>query len=341
MPPTAAPTPTETEATAPYDLHEWGLLSVTRSSVELAAGPNARRMRPDPMELTVDKPVVYVHTDAPSAFALRVHLGAGYQTAERWPEHAGPLHWHVHATGAPCGADRSPYPAECTNTDGYCEALELPRYETAGASCLHVGATKAPLLFYRLRAADRTVADRLPVTQESAGFRARRATVAYRVHWRQGVGHAIRIPLGDTTTAPPDGPEGLDEVIAWLRTEMTERGLDAEERGAFERAWWGALFGADLAPSDDSAATDHPVRAADVRPADRQAADEDGDDGVVADETVLDNLTADVPRAPGAPQYDDVLLYWLEDAEIDAIARLEATPAPRTTRRAFLVRHAF
>jgi hypothetical protein len=181
-------------------------------------------------------------------------------------------------------------------------------------------------LFYRLRA-DRSVASRLPVRLENAGFRATRPTVAYRVRWSGGEVRVARFVIGEAATRPPDATAQAFEINAWMRSEMTERGLDRDERAAFERAWWASLFGTVAWVATDSATVD-------------------GDDGLVdspvSDEEVVDSLTADAPARPlAAPQYDDVLLYWLSDADIDDIARLDARPAPRSTRRAFLVRHAF
>jgi len=93
--------------------------------------------------------------------------------------------------------------------------------------------------------------------------------------------------------------------------------MTPDERGAFERAWWPSLFRLDVGAADgDDEVADEPVDVLSVN-------DEDG-----------------IGLGDRRGVEPDVLLYFLTDAEIDAIARLEASPAPRQLRRAFLVRQA-
>ncbi|NOY92439.1 MAG: hypothetical protein GXP55_14690 [Deltaproteobacteria bacterium] len=322
--PSTAPTPAATSSGG-YDLHEWGLLSVRDGSVELAAGPGRPQLRPD-MGITVDKPIVYVHNSQPTRFSLRVAVGAGYELAERWPGEGAPIVWEVAAEPGAC-TSQTPYPSSCRSADGYCEVRELAGYEAADSSCLQVGDAHASLLFYRLRAADPAVTGRLPVQVEAGRVRASAARTAWRVQIDEGgVAHAQRVELSAAGTDLGATPTGsVEEAAAWAHGELARLGMTPAERGAFERAWWSSLFHLDAGAADEDGVSDMPVLpTADVLP--------------VADETSLDRLSTD--GRFGADASSDVLLYFLSDAEIDAIARLEATPAPRQVHRAFLVRQA-
>jgi len=299
--PSTAPTP-PAASSGGYDLHEWGLLSVRGVSVELAAGPGRPQLQQLP---EVAKPIIYVHTSQPTRFSLHVAVGAGYQLAERWPGEGAPIAWDVAASPGPCAA-RTPYPAACRSVDGYCEVLELAGYEAADSSCLRVADAGASLLFYRLRASDPAVVQRLPVQVEAGRVRASVARTAWRVHIDEGgVAHAQRVELSAAGTDLGVTPTGsVADAAGWVHGELAHLGMTPAERGAFERAWWQSLFHLD----------------------------------VVDDETSLDRLGTD--GRFGADASSDVLLYFLTDAEIDAIARLEATPDPRQVHRAFLVRQA-
>ncbi|MBK7156888.1 MAG: hypothetical protein IPH72_34870 [Sandaracinaceae bacterium] len=115
----------------------------------MAAGAGQPRM-----ELNVDKPVLYVHSDEPAPFPLtvQVNLPDALHPVEHFPPtDLRPLRWRAEVGTAGC---RGQYPgatdvldARCL--DGYCEVYELARYETTDARCLTVGAASAPLLFYR------------------------------------------------------------------------------------------------------------------------------------------------------------------------------------------------
>jgi hypothetical protein len=148
---TPSAAPAEPSATGPvYDLHEWGVVAVRPGGFEVAAGAGQPRM-----ELNVDKPVLYVHSDEPAPFPLtvQVNLPDALHPVEHFPPtDLRPLRWRAEVGTAGC---RGQYPgatdvldARCL--DGYCEVYELARYETTDARCLTVGAASAPLLFYRL-----------------------------------------------------------------------------------------------------------------------------------------------------------------------------------------------
>lgn len=296
--------PPEPVPQAGYDLHEWGLLTVAPGVVELGAGPGTQPA-PQPPEIVVEKPVIYVHATEATQFNVRVVPGNGYALAERWPGSGTPLQWDVRATGSAC-AGQTTYPTTCDSADGYCETRELAAYEAADASCLLVGEQRASLLFYRFRA-EPDVAANLPVQISAEGVRASSARVAWRVRGNASGVQTWRIDLNGTPTPLAEsGAQGAPAAAAWMHHELERRGLTDAERSAFERAWWSALFGMDVS-------------------AEQSAIEED----------VLEEVVAERSASPNF----DTLLYFLEDTEITAVARLDAQPAPRRTRRVFVVRH--
>lgn len=315
------PAATETEATraaAAYELHEWGVLSRTPRGVELAAGPGTR-----PELLTVDKPVVYVHAEAPLSLQLGVELGEGWTVAERWPGE-GELAWTAEVTPGAC-EEQIAFPTSCAPVDGYCESAELANYVAPDADCLRVAGAPAPLLFYRLRGGD--VLDDFPVEVDAGRARTSRGRgTAWRVRFQGGEVRAARFEVGPEWTAIPEPSQPVTAARDALHADLQRLGLSEGERAAFERAWWEALFGAAAATMTDSEDEDGDAPVRDRRSLDSLS------DGLVADETMIEDL-------PGAPRVPDALLYWLDDPAIDRIARLRATPEPAAIRRAFLVRH--
>ena len=304
--PTPEPTEPTEPADTPYDLHEWGVLTVSPGVVELAAGPGRRAPPAFDPNMVVEKPIIYVHAAARARFSLQVRLGEGYALAERWPGSGTPIAWQVDANPGDCGQPIA-YPTECESADGYCESRELAAYEARDAACLRLGEGNASLLFYRLRAEPSAVAS-LPVTIESGRATASSARTAWRVRQDARGVQTWRIDL--TTQGveiQDDSAQGAPHAAAWMHRELGRRGLTDQERSAFERAWWAAFFGMVSAEMPDAV-----ERSVEETPP----------------------MEEDIPRATS-----DVLLYFLEDSEITSIARLDATPAPRHIRRAFVVRH--
>ena len=331
----SAPRPgNEMESTPNYDLHEWGLITTSPRGFELGAGPG-QRVTPD-MMLVVDKPILYVHADTAFELSIQVTPRAGLIFAERWPPMTDDA-WAVSVSPDACRAQHT-YPSTCSAPDGYCEVAELALYETDDAACLRAGEHLLPLLFYRMRHDGPGPA--LPLAFEKSGD----AIVVHNRSWSGGIGALWRVSwdgqTGATHAARADVPArgastsiarpttgGVQAARAALRADLGEHGLTAHETDAFMRAWDEALFG-------ESATSDRRT------PQDR----EDGDDGTpvdgpvqVNDETV-DSLTNEIPTIEGGPRIADVLLYWLPRADIDALAAIDAQPAPRALRRAILVR---
>lgn len=298
-----------------YELNEWGLISVSPSGFEVAAGPGQRIVA----EISVDKPVLYVHaeTDAPFTLSVRIDVSAGLEVVEHYPPaELTPLRWRArvsaHCAGSYPGVDDSRCP------DGYCETAELPIYETPDAACLEVGATRAPLLFYRLRAPGQAPPMPLEVTRDGEALVVRNARLGdvvgslWRVTFdgsRVGVTRAD-VPAIGASVRLARGGEPVAAARDQIRAGLIEHGLRESERDAFLRAWDNALFG-------------YPMN--------------DGDGTVDESDGPVDVLTNDRTTLAG-PRLPDVLLYWLDAAAIDGLARITAEPAPREVHRAYLVR---
>src|SRR5690606_25941226 len=127
-------------------------------------GPRDPNQGPPPprdgRDVAPARPVFYVHLD-PGLDEARFSLGVRSISRGRVIEHYPPGVRQDRSTGltwndvvARRGACRGVYPGLrdplCQTPDGVCELADLASYETSEAACLHVGATAAGLLFYRM-----------------------------------------------------------------------------------------------------------------------------------------------------------------------------------------------
>lgn len=306
--------------TAPYELHEWGVVDVDATgAVEISAGAG-QPQRP----MSVRKPVVYAHlldgaTEA--TFGLRVTLGAGTfvehaptttitGTTLEWPHviahaaHCTPAERELtDATSARRGARMS-----CGTSDGICEITELPRYDAPSSACLDVDGAQVGLLFYRAqvptvtlpiavqRASDLTLT--VSATSALAGTPGGliRLSTALSGPWPQGrvVVSRAGFPASGASVTMPVGTEVITRAagIAELGHAIQTLGLTEDEASAFMAGWADELFGADAGARDQV----------------------------------------------GGVRHQDVLLFFLPASAIDPIARLQATPSPRAIHRAIMVR---
>jgi len=331
--PTIAPAvvPSEPAATSggdAYDLHEWGLVSTGPNGFELAAGPGRQVL-----EMTVDKPVLYVHADSEMEISVTVRPGEGMSVAEHWPPMLSEvLSWRVDVAPGACASARA-YPTTCRSADGYCETAELALYETADAACLTHGDHQLPLLFYRMRAdapppmpleVRRAGADVVVTNLSSEGA----VGGVWRVRWdaQTGVTNAVRVDvpaIGERVTIEMPTTGGVSAARAAMRADLASHGLTVPEGEAFMRAWDAALFGASGSVDED----------------DGDAGDEPVDPGADDRTRAIDELTVDgIPAIVGGPRIADTIIYWLPRDAIEALAAIEATPAPTHLRRAILVR---
>lgn len=326
-PPPLPPAP----APAAYEVHEWGLLSLDSppgappGPAVLAAVP-ARPAAPTPnvpfpriprintREITVDKPVLYVHLDEGTdelTFQARVAMPAGGVLVEHWPERTldaeGTVTWSgVRAHRGECRPRRYPTLTEfpCNGLEG-CEAATLAQYETSDGACLTASNRDYDHLFYRgqlptfeaplalERAADGAVVARNPTGEMIGPFVVRVTVRAGRlsvlVSDAVGEGGEVTIPSPTAHPAPQSAmtgaaarAAGIEALVAGLRGV----GLTEPEIDAFARAWWNEIFSTRRAP----------------------------------------------PR--------DELVYWLPQGLADRAAVLRFEPQPRSVRRALLVRQA-
>lgn len=271
--------PTEATAPARFSVHEWGLFAVDTASAGtavaatgtsgelLAANDVEGRSDPSGLGTIGAKPVLYVHLDPGVADArFDLHLGVATESLlERWPA-GGQLDANAQRTKAgwrsvgvragACAHPTEPPTAAsvaCTSVrDGFCEAVEIPRYAGGSTSCLAVGAEQTELLFYRAGALPTA---RLPLHMVQRGDRwviERRgdAELVGPVFWLTTAadGSDVRVrrlgmndfgrPLDDTAPGAAD-PE---RVRADLLEEAVRRGLSAMEAEAFVDAWSPAFF---------------------------------------------------------------------------------------------------
>jgi len=155
-------------ATAPYEVHEWGLLRAIPGDA-LEAGAIAP---PGFVEaLSVDKPVLYFHASAPVQLE-RVHVEAvGGTIREHWPMTSAatgaPFPAAIDWTGLSLDAAQSAGGARCAGAfpglaappcsalppgEG-CESAQLATAVSPSATCLQSGDTQLTFLFYRSRTA--------------------------------------------------------------------------------------------------------------------------------------------------------------------------------------------
>lgn len=299
---------------AAYQIHEWGVITLSRAGTTVSAGPLGA---PVPL-MAVEKPVIYLHASAPVSVRLEVLMGPGFDVAEHYPPTTN-MHWGLEVTGERCAGQHA-YPTACGAADGVCEVPELARYETLDAACLQVGDQRLPLLFYRLGAAGHvTLPSEVRVLGPEVSARSTREGLSgWRVALVDGEVRAAPVTLTQGFHPLPTPSQPWQDAANALDEGLRASGLTEEERSAFHRAWWQELFGAPPPPR----ATDDPMH-----------------EDHVAEEQTQESERALPGGAPGGSEVLDVLFYLMPPDEIDRVARIVATPPPSEVSRAFLVRH--
>ena len=308
---------------AGYEVHEWGLLRAGAGdvlSVSTLASPPRVRME----VLTVDKPVLYFHVDAPLTLrSVRVATPGG-SILETWPYVSGSnvAIWENVRLAHEDGCTPSPLPESnempCASLapEVICESPGLDITRTTDAASVRVGSATERFLFYRAEA--RTYTPPLRFTRRADGEidvsnegDAAIPGVIVRILQNEGhvqawmtnasAPHATSV-LGRSLTSDSedeaDRPVAADqpaliEVEAGrdgIRRSMTELGLTSTEIDAFMRAWDATLFGASGA---------------------------------------VDGLSGQGDAAP-----TETVLYFLPPTSLDGIATLTFDPAPRAVHRA-------
>ncbi len=335
-----------------YDVHEWGLVDVYASGLDITAGsPRMQRWMQAPELMVEDKPIVYFHYVSGDFRPIEMHVGIpGGELREVWPSGQANVEddelsedgtraaisgdFVIAMTQAPeclvpgnigglCRQD----PAR----DRYCERAELGNYQANDASCLQVWrpgpSTRrevAPFFFYR---GAQSASARLSVTVQN----------------------------GDITQVDPlELPRGF----------IVEYGTNDDGTAAVDDV----LVATDRrrAPDTQDEVQDSPVRAPlqvqapRIYPQDIHVIPQNS--AAISSEEAAAILHADLVRigltdseaqafmgawtaelfegrnADGSGIRGRVLLYWLPQATVSRVATVSLTPAPRNLRRAMLVR---
>lgn len=302
------PAPAASSA-AVFDVHEWGLVDVAGTNARLLAGPP---QGPTNWNAPRRKPVLYFHLEGDAKLedvSVKVRSPAP-GVVEHYPTAAlsddrTTLEWkglQVRKGSCPVGTMPSREAPACKTSDGICELVELPRYETADSSCVRTGARDYNHLFYRSGGP----APQLPfdVTPKGASLvisHARASDVIGSILWVHNEGGAVTVSLitppalGAQLEAPPPKERDVASAQKALDATMREAGLTDAEIQAFDRAWSNDLFG------NAAAARDAPAR-----------------------------------RASPAPQ--DYLLFALPASLMNGASEVTITPPPRSLKRFMLVR---
>ncbi|MEM9861887.1 MAG: hypothetical protein AAF938_09745 [Myxococcota bacterium] len=338
-----------------FDVHEWGVLNLRIDDEidygELGAGPGtaagrslARQRRPPRIRqspVTVDKPVVYVHSEERSPFdvTMSVRLTPHLSFAETFPSaNSVPaptvgesIHWQARVQPDRCSTPSPPFPQQtdpaCQSTpDGYCEGAELSEYVTPDAACLSVGSATTPLLFYRgsfsygefLGAfpspvhVRRQYENMLPVLHVAGGSDATTIGGFWLVERSESETRISTSPWPERGSEVQNWrPTSPEEAHGALRRDLSAHGLSEAETNVFMETWMNELFAPRASTPTD---VDAP-----------RTAHESGANG---------ELPAPLPSDGTARE----LLFWWPQDTIDLVATLEIAPAPRNVNRALLVR---
>ncbi len=351
--------------TAPYEVHEWGLLRAIPGDT-LEAGAIAP---PGFVEtLTVDKPVLYFHASAPVRLA-RVHVEAvGGTIREHWPvtESAtfpSSVDWtgltldaSQHAGGATCrGAFPGVSAPPCNALPGgeACESAQLAEVVSPTATCLQSGDTQLPFLFYRSRTT--TFTPPLRVTALPSGelrvtntgalpipgwvLRLRRNGSQVRAIAARGPGARATVMIGDDfanaaiPTPTVDGEHAASDESDRMVDQPAMPGSQEPGRVALrltlrELGLDDGEADAFLRAWDDTLFGGSVVQLVDIPPAPR--------DGAPSDDQPVDVLSADC-RGDCIGAQGDTILYFLPEPTCDGVARLSFQPAPTRVRRALAI----
>ena len=322
--------PSASSATAGYEVHEWGLLRAEAGDV-LRVSAVAPPVQPE--VLTVDKPLLYFHTDAPLTLrSVRVATPLG-RLLETWPYVAGmeAVTWPNVRIAHQAECVPSPLPrvdqAPCSMLGAgvFCESPGLASTRTSDAACVHVGDATERFLFYRAEA--RAYTPPLRFTRRADGDvevtnEGDAAIPGVLVHIRRenGRSHAWTeaAPAPQATRVlqraqrssedeadRPTLPSEVDSGRAGIRETMRGLGLTNEEGEAFLRAWDTTLFG--VSGAVDIPPIDEPVPPIDV----------------------LQRDGLDVELGP-----QETVLYFLPESTLSGIATLTFDPPPRAVHRA-------
>ena len=347
-------------ATAPYEVHEWGLLrAIPGDTLEAGAISPAGSVE----AMTVDKPVLYFHASAPVQLE-RVHVEAvGGTIREHWPVTPGAafptsVDWSTltldaarRAGGASCAAvfpSASALPCSALPQGEECESAQLATVVSPSATCLQSGAAHLPFLFYRARTTTFTpplqvsklASGELRITNSGAlpipGWVVRLRRDGSRVRAIAARGPAARATIvigndfANAATPTADGDHAAsdeDRTIDQPAMPVTEGpGRVALRLTLLQLGLDHGEADAFFRAWDATLFGERIVPLVDTPPAPR--------DRTPRDDQPVDTLTAD---CRGDCIGTDTILYFLPEQTCDGVARLTFTPAPTRVRRALAI----
>ena len=357
-PPSGAPA-AAAAASAPYEVHEWGLLRAAAGDV-LEAGavaPPGEIIYP----MAVDKPVLYFHASAPVRLEhVRVEAVGG-TVREHWPltgsaRFPTAIDWTdvallatERAGGARCGGvfpDASMRPCADLAGGEACESPGLPALVSPAATCLGNGASRLPFLFYRSRTSTFTPplrVRRLPSGDLELTNTGDAPIPGWVVRMRRGSGQvrtlAVRGPGARATVTL-----GSDFANPVVPSESDGEQRPASDQPALPGSEEPGRQGVRLTLRDlglDAGETDAFLRAWDaalfgeryVALVDVLRAD---DESTMSDSLLGSHRRKRLvsPDADDETTMSDSLLYFLPEATCDGVSRLSFVPAPTRVRRA-------
>lgn len=245
--------------TAPYEVHEWGLIRFTGGIGEVST--SGHELRPPVQlqmhEITVDKPLIYFHPldgfDFDTVISAQVSVTGG-QIREAWPA-SGPqvfgerMVWpHLQITTSNCGAEVVPelnaFPCSSLTDGGVCETAEMRGYLQTVSNCLNAEGLSAPVLIYNGYAAPTQAS---PITIGESGRITNTSAGPVGPLWIPGVTgpqdgfrsfvRVDRLEPGESTDASGRVPMLHDGMVEDLRASLVARGLNDREAEDFIAAW--------------------------------------------------------------------------------------------------------
>jgi hypothetical protein len=334
--------PGQGQASADYEVHEWGLVRAEAGDV-LRAGAVAP---PRPVEvMAVDKPVLYFHAGGPLRLAeVSAHTPGG-EVVETWPfTGSGPTVSWREVSVVPGACTPSPLPSASAPpcsllpAGALCESAGLALVRTADAACVTVGGATDRFLFYRaearsftppLRFARAAVHEDVTVTNDGE---LPIPGVIVRI-WSDGVRTRTLVaappaPRASVVIGHDFGAGGRDDLAA-------DNPVPADRRGAMDEATL------DQPPVFEGPGRDGIRRSMTelgMAPSEIDAFLSAWDATLFGRATAVDGTVAvDVLSADGDPAPRETLLYFLPTATVDGIATVTFDPPPRVFRRAFAV----
>ena len=250
------PAPPETPAeakddeTAPFVLHEWGLVHFEGAIPVVGTSGHGMVVRDRKMK--PKKPLVYITPDEgfdfSTAIDVRVTLASGTlrevwpNDLTKWSQDHRAFEWEgiTLSKEKPCGRELAPSlrSAECRALEqGVCEAAELSRYLQPVPHCMGVGGQDAPVLVYNGTLDTST----FPVSHDERMITNDSPNPVGPVYLRKGGSiHRVDTIEGSASVAWKDAKDlGADHAafVERVRADLVAQGLTETQATDFIEAW--------------------------------------------------------------------------------------------------------